>query len=267
MSDDKVTPLPERPEIPTLALWMLLKRCPLPQTDDGRPEPGSEELHRAHAAVQAWLAKTELELGCPSFADSSHWAEFDDKRRKYGVCPRCRRNDGVLWLQATDEFWSMCHRHRARWLVPPERVEVIFVADCSESWKDPRRPVKEYAPINPVRFADEPEVDMPISEYVDILERHAEQVKERLRLRRSQPSDQTAAADLSNSGRPSAAAHAHDAEAQVRVLDPWPPRGGATVWQRVHRAALLMYLVFVIVPVEVVKGFVSGEPAEFADQT
>lgn len=179
MNDDSLTPL-ERHPLPTIQLWKLLKRFPLPLTDDGKPEPGSEDLHAAHAAVYAWLAKMELELGCPSYANSRDLSEFDPARRRYGLCPKCRTNDGYLWLMDSGEYWAICHRHRARWQISFDVIEDGFVPDGTEEWEEGRRPVSKYRVVEPIRLPDlEPEDMTPRVPYDQMFGRDKPQKQEK----------------------------------------------------------------------------------------
>lgn len=139
--------------VPTMELWTLLKRFPLPRTASGDPAPGSEDLHAAHASVRAWLARVELELGLPSFENTADWAEYDYDRRQLGLCPRCRRNDGYTLIN--DEFWGLCHRHRVKWEVPDDAVGGgSFVADTGDVEESPFRPVRKYQVVEPIHVVD-----------------------------------------------------------------------------------------------------------------
>lgn len=143
--------------IPTLDLWMLLKRLRLPRTEAGEPKPGTEDLHSAYANVRAWLARVELDLGLPSYERTSDWAEFDTVRQRYGLCPKCRCNDGYLMVDK--QFWSMCHRHRLRWPVVESAIVDMMVIDRRDEWEDRFRPVGKYRVVEPITVVEQKEDD------------------------------------------------------------------------------------------------------------
>jgi hypothetical protein len=49
-------------DIPTVDLWMLLEHFPFLRIETGDPEPGSEDLLEAHAAVRTWLVEKETDI-------------------------------------------------------------------------------------------------------------------------------------------------------------------------------------------------------------
>lgn len=174
--------------VPTIDLWKILKRFPLPFDEDGNPAPGSEDLHAAHAAAHAWLARVELELGCPSYVDSAELSEFDPVRRQYGLCPDCRKNDGYLFVK--DRFWSFCHRHEVRWEVDEGAIQDGFVVFGDEQWEDEERPVGKYRRVIPLTVAKREPPPEPIPMPIKAVDGSESPSRPELRLvRRQQPED------------------------------------------------------------------------------
>jgi hypothetical protein len=100
--------------------------------------------------VREWLEGTELDLGCPSYTDSADLSEFDVVRRRYGLCPAYRRNDGYLMVE--NRFWSFCHAHRVRWEIDANVIDG-FVVFGAEQWDDEERPVGKYTRVIPLSVA------------------------------------------------------------------------------------------------------------------